>query len=521
MKTIRLILIFLFLKSGVGYSQDTSFTISGVVDTAVTRFFGNSTLIVNMPLTSNISGSPRSVRTIIDSLGRFSIQIPSTAMTYVSFEMEYKGAKYNSGILYPVSFPARQVFHNYSKELYLFEPGDDITMFIRPDGVIKFTGRNADRLNCQYRMYNIPVQPESMLSRAGELAGLKAFAENIELKKTTLELAIQSQLAILYSYKPHIPEQTYQQLYLDAVSQGWNQFWSSLVFLCYSSEEGQKAAQMFFQQSNLLPLITLKDSTLLNESAYYADMVFSRNLLSAQLFSQTGSLDKGDSFQTIYKPLIKNYSGVLRDKLLLICFQRMNRFYSTEIRKSVDQALMNMQENRFRHELKVWKSKQFSAYPFKLRDESGTVRSLEDYRGKVVVIDFWYTGCSNCITLHTAMKPIFDGYQEKDVVFISVSIDQDKEKWIKSVRSGKYTSNQAVNLYTNGLGSQHPIIQHYNILGYPLQLVIDKKGEMVVTNPPKVYAMPNGDRITESSDPELAQTNIIAFKKTLDELLLE
>ncbi|QEM03718.1 TlpA family protein disulfide reductase [Mucilaginibacter rubeus] len=121
-------------------------------------------------------------------------------------------------------------------------------------------------------------------------------------------------------------------------------------------------------------------------------------------------------------------------------------------------------------------TKGMPAYNFDLTDAKGHKVKLSEFAGKVVFIDFWYTGCGNCINYY---RDVLSKVEEKfandpNVVFISISIDKNKEGWLKSIQSGTYTSDNIVNLYTNGDGMSDPVIKFYQVLGYPRPLVIDK-----------------------------------------------
>ncbi|WP_457832910.1 TlpA family protein disulfide reductase, partial [Staphylococcus aureus] len=65
-------------------------------------------------------------------------------------------------------------------------------------------------------------------------------------------------------------------------------------------------------------------------------------------------------------------------------------------------------------------------------------------------------------------------HNNKDIVFMSINTDEDKNKWLQSVETEKYTHKGFINLYTNGEGPDHPLITHYNITAYPRVFVIGK-----------------------------------------------
>lgn len=131
------------------------------------------------------------------------------------------------------------------------------------------------------------------------------------------------------------------------------------------------------------------------------------------------------------------------------------------------------------------------AYNFELQDTSGRVHRLGDFKEKVVIMDFWFSGCVPCKVLASNMEEIIDFFQnDSRVVFVGVYVDKNLDLWKKEIRRGEYTHNSMVNLSTNGMGIKHPIIDFYNFRGFPKMLVINKKGDLVTANPP----MPNGTK---------------------------
>lgn len=70
----------------------------------------------------------------------------------------------------------------------------------------------------------------------------------------------------------------------------------------------------------------------------------------------------------------------------------------------------------------------------------------------------------------------------KDIVFITIAVDGDRAGWEKSIRSGKYTSFNNVNLYTGGKGVAHEVIKNYYIHTYPMAFLIGKDGRFISLN---------------------------------------
>jgi thiol-disulfide isomerase/thioredoxin len=68
---------------------------------------------------------------------------------------------------------------------------------------------------------------------------------------------------------------------------------------------------------------------------------------------------------------------------------------------------------------------------FSYENINGGMTSLEDLKGKYVYIDVWATWCGPCIAEIPALKVLEKTYHGKNIEFVSISIDnkKDKEKW--------------------------------------------------------------------------------------------
>jgi cytochrome oxidase Cu insertion factor (SCO1/SenC/PrrC family) len=137
------------------------------------------------------------------------------------------------------------------------------------------------------------------------------------------------------------------------------------------------------------------------------------------------------------------------------------------------------------HQSKNNKENNQEEFDFQLPDRYGNLIKLSDFRGKVVFIDFWFTGCAGCKLFYANVlrdvKKLF--LSNGEVVFMSISIDADKDKWIESLESEEYTDGSAINLYTSGLGSKHTLIKEMEIKSYPSLFVIDRNGNIFNNNP--------------------------------------
>ncbi|MGK0391715.1 MAG: thiol-disulfide isomerase/thioredoxin [Maribacter sp.] len=102
---------------------------------------------------------------------------------------------------------------------------------------------------------------------------------------------------------------------------------------------------------------------------------------------------------------------------------------------------------------------------------------LSDFKGKLVYVDVWATWCGPCRKEIPFLKATEEKYHGKDVVFLSVSIDKDKNKWQKMVVD---QALGGVQIHMPG-GWGADICKKYNITGIPRFMLIDKEGKIINT----------------------------------------
>lgn len=104
---------------------------------------------------------------------------------------------------------------------------------------------------------------------------------------------------------------------------------------------------------------------------------------------------------------------------------------------------------------------------FKATDINGEIIDLKNLRGKVVVLNFWFTDCQPCVAEMPELNKLVAKYN--DVAFLAITFDS-KGKLERFFKTHKFD-------YT--IISNNNIINDYKVRGFPLNILIDQNGEIV------------------------------------------
>ena len=112
--------------------------------------------------------------------------------------------------------------------------------------------------------------------------------------------------------------------------------------------------------------------------------------------------------------------------------------------------------------------KKFDA--FKAYDMNGNLVDTKPLKGKVLVINFWFTTCPPCKAERPYLNQMVDDYKsDSNVVFIAVALDQKEvlQPYLKE-HEFKY----------NVIPEGKKIADSYSISGYPTQVIVDGEGKV-------------------------------------------
>lgn len=156
-----------------------------------------------------------------------------------------------------------------------------------------------------------------------------------------------------------------------------------------------------------------------------------------------------------------NDSGILR-RLARTHQQLGNHQIAKEYERKADPAYQ-------------WIGKRLADFDFSATDLQGKTTSLQQYRGKVVLLDFWAVWCVPCVAEMPTLKKVYDTYKHQGFDIIGINLDTDENKLRKFLKDNDILWRQVyiADEYPN------PIALQYGIRTIPSLWLIDTEGKLI------------------------------------------
>jgi peroxiredoxin len=164
------------------------------------------------------------------------------------------------------------------------------------------------------------------------------------------------------------------------------------------------------------------------------------------------------------------YEDIRNGKLLLMPakYQDTTVYMAlkTKSQKFYDLLIKQLDEAKASNQKKIGKTHT----DFEFTDMEGNKHKLSDFKGKVVVLNYWFIGCKPCHAEIPDLNKLVEEYKEKEVVFIAFANDS-KDKLQKFLETNVLNYQLIPNSYS--------IAQTNTIVSFPANVIIDKQMKMV------------------------------------------
>lgn len=188
-----------------------------------------------------------------------------------------------------------------------------------------------------------------------------------------------------------------------------------------------------------------------------------------------------------FDELLNNYSVTLNKLLTKVEDKEYVSSIQDKIIKTIDrwtdrkQAIENMPKEGE------------PALDFTYQDKDGNDYSLSSFKGTLVYVDVWATWCGPCIGEIPSLQKLEEEYHGKNITFLSISVDSNKEDWLNYLKENELGG---VQLWADGWSK---ITKDYAIFGIPRFMLFSSEGNVISTNAPR----PSSDKISGLLDANL------------------
>lgn len=114
----------------------------------------------------------------------------------------------------------------------------------------------------------------------------------------------------------------------------------------------------------------------------------------------------------------------------------------------------------------------------KMPDKDGKEVALSSIEGKYILIDFWASWCGPCRRESKIVADLYEKYQDKGFEIYGVSLDSEKDKWLKAIEQDERNWTNVSTLQ----GFETPATFEYAVTALPAKFIVDADGKIIAKN---------------------------------------
>ena len=239
----------------------------------------------------------------------------------------------------------------------------------------------------------------------------------------------------------------------------------------YQFYDGVEYTTLFLKPGTDLSLEM--DATEFDESIVYTGVGAKENNYLAQKALSNENEELFGMMDLEKEAFYKTFEVLKEKRLAALEAEDLDLDFKSKYKRMLLQEFLRIQQY-YAQAQKTKKLNGIEAPNFTYENIAGEKVSLIDFKGKYVYIDVWATWCAPCRAEIPHLKEVEKAFHDKDIVFISLSVDalKDKEKWTKMVKEKELGG---VQIFADNSWSSD-FVKAFEINSIPRFLLIDPDG---------------------------------------------
>lgn len=173
---------------------------------------------------------------------------------------------------------------------------------------------------------------------------------------------------------------------------------------------------------------------------------------------------------TLYLQVLEN-----QEKGTELLKQLKSDFPGTQAAERVDQVLAWVEKQAAVKKIQASLVRGAQFPDFKEEDIEGKPLSIANYKGKVVLVDFWATWCGPCVAELPNVLKAYEKYHDKGFDIVGISLDRDESALRKFIEEHKMPWAQ----YFDGKGWDSDLAGRYGVNAIPMTFLLDREGKII------------------------------------------
>ncbi|ERJ57923.1 TlpA disulfide reductase family protein [Sphingobacterium paucimobilis] len=266
-----------------------------------------------------------------------------------------------------------------------------------------------------------------------------------------------------------------------------------------------KLAQLTFEQGDfsqsgqLLDGLIAKYPNVLQENKYLAQQVYT---LQAQLYSKQQKWAEALSLIEEHKLSLEDikFQGLMQTGRNFDAFLLLDTRYAktalTAVQEREGPVLFEnlgstvaqweayktrIDQKKTKENEAHWKNSMINeeSLDFELMDMDGKIVRSSDYKGKILILDFWATWCGPCVNSFPGMQAAVDKYKDNpEVVFLFINTWERSEDYKEKVNAFIQEKGYRFHVVFDKMEGAGALVEQYGITGIPTKIIIDKNGKV-------------------------------------------